>query len=111
MSTEPASYSSTAPLVLKLSTPLKTHRGEVRELELKPVTARAFTQFGTPFRDYTSGPRDNRESRTEFVWPAVLGFAAMATGIDEVTLSGIGADDMFPLANKIVELITRSPNE
>ena len=111
MTTETAAFDPMAPIVLKLSTPIKTHKGEVRELELKPVTARAFTTYGNPFREYTTGRGDTRETRMEFVWPAVMGFAQMATGVDMPTLEGISANDMYPLANKVLELIMRSPND
>ena len=110
MNNEAVAQITGEPVRLKLSSPLRSHKGDQHELELRPILARAFSTHGTPFREYSTGPRENRESRFEFVWPAVFGFASMATGFSVVELEGISAADMIPLGYKVVELITQSPN-
>jgi|APCry1669193181_1035450.scaffolds.fasta_scaffold247236_2 hypothetical protein len=82
----------------KLSTPLKTHSGEISEIVLKEPTAKAFLEHGEPF---TMKPQYNGEGAHEgslFVFDnnkAMMGFLSEMTvpRIDDIILSGMSASD------------------
>ncbi len=76
----------------KLSKPLRTHKGEVSTLTLKEPTARSFVTRGEPFK-----VKINAEGNAEFDFnsKATMGFLSDMTGIDELLLESLSAQDFW----------------
>lgn len=99
----------TEPVKFKLTTPIKTHSGELTKLELKMPTMRTFVKHGSFFSTIESGPPNAREMRQDFDFEAVKGFLADATGHDAIVLDSIAANDVMPLAYALLAMIGTRP--
>lgn len=86
---------------VSLSKTLKTHKGDVRSIELKEPTARSFVNRGEPFKVRVADGKvsfdyDNR---------AMIGFLSDMTGHDEIILETLPARDYVDLRNAATSLI------
>lgn len=76
-------------ITVKLSEPLMTHKGEVRELDLKEPKGRSFVAHGEPFSVHPKGESVNVEYNNE----SMMKFLADMCGIDSVILGNMTASD------------------
>ena len=88
-----------------LSTPIKTHNGDVSTIVLKEPKARSFFEHGEPFkmRVINEGERD----RVEFDYnhKILAKFLTDMCGIDDMLLGGMSASDYFLVRNAATNLI------
>jgi tail assembly chaperone E/41/14-like protein len=92
--------------IFKLSSPIKTHNGEVSEVKLKEPTARSFFSHGEPFKVKVLSD-DKGESLVDFDFNnAVFAkFLADMTGLDDIVLSSLRAVDYVQLRTRASHMI------
>lgn len=81
-----------------LSRPLKTHDGEVTTLTLQEPTARAFVEYGEPFKLQSLDDVNSEKNRLIFVFDNNRAFMRFLTDmvtpkVDDLILSSISASD------------------
>ncbi|QCK87245.1 hypothetical protein E8L99_16515 [Phreatobacter aquaticus] len=83
------------PVTYKLSEPLQTHKGEIRELVFKAPRARAFLDYGTPLVTTFTENRDGTVSyRNSFDYACCFKFMAEMSGVDQSDLEMMAAADL-----------------
>jgi len=89
---------------LKLSSPLKTHDGEVTELKLKEPKARLAVKYADPFQ---IRPMKDRDDQLEYIFnnAAVSQYASEMSGLDELILAELSVGDFYLLRQKIANII------
>jgi hypothetical protein len=87
---------------LKLAKPLVTHKGEISVLKFREPTARSFVKRGEPFKI-----RLNAEGAAEFDFDSknTLGFISDMTGIDELILEGLSAQDFWRARQQVAAIM------
>ena len=90
-----------------LSSPLKTHDGEINELKLKYPKARAFIRVGVPFTNIVERTEDGA-TRTSLNFDAkkMMAFVADMSGVDDVILSNMEGQDVMPLFYTLTAMLS-----
>jgi hypothetical protein len=87
-------------ITVKLSEPIQTHKGELRELELRAPKAGTFITHGEPFKTRFS----NGNLEFDFDSKACMGFIADMSGHDEIILRSLEAKDFIDARTALVTL-------
>ena len=90
-----------------LTTPLKTHDGEVTELKLRYPKARAFIRIGVPFTNVVERTEDGA-TRTSLNFDAkkMMSFVADMSGVDDIVLGNIEGEDVMPLFYTLTAMLS-----
>ena len=88
-------------LKVPLSGKLLTHKGLVKELELKAPKARAFAKFGEPFK--VRHVKDSVE--IDYSNDSMLNFLADMSGVDIILLGDLDASDYRNVRDQATPLI------
>lgn len=86
------------PATVKLSKPLKTHKGDVMELELRDLTAADAVEMRVPPLNLISsrtgiGAQSTNESRFEVRYDIAMGYVSRLSGIDTILLGTLPLKD------------------
>lgn len=92
--------------IFKLSSPLKTHDGEVTELKLKTPRAGLLTKHDDPFKLQPIKDGDGYEY--VFNNRSMMQFASEMTGIDDLILEDMSVSDFWRLRNEIAGIIVKT---
>jgi hypothetical protein len=90
----------------KLSSPLKTHDGEVTELKLKTPRAGLLTKYDDPFKIQPLKDGDGYEY--VFNNKSMMQFASEMTGIDDLILEDMSVSDFWKLRSEIARVIVNT---
>ena len=90
-----------------LTTPLKTHDGELHELKLKYPKARTFIRVGVPFVNVVERT-DDGATRTSLNFDAkkMMAFIADMSGVDDIVLGGMEGEDVMPLFYTLTAMLS-----
>ena len=91
--------------VVKLTTPINTHNGEVSEITLKEPRARSFFTHGEGFKMRVVSEGDKDRIEIDYNHSVFAKFLSDMSGIDEGLLGNITASDYFTLRNAATNLI------
>ncbi len=86
---------------VELSRPIMSHKGHLNKLELKEPTAGTFVRNGQPFKVRVK----NGDFEIDYEDKATMGFLVECTGLDEVTLSALGARDYMKARTTLAQLV------
>jgi hypothetical protein len=89
-----------------LTSPIRTHNGEVSSLKLKSPTVETFETAGIPYvrvRKVDDNSRDVAEFR--FDPRIMIAFVSAMTGIDSISLEEIDGRDVLPLFFEVVHAL------
>ena len=90
----------------KLTSPLKTHKGEIAELTLKSPKGRTFLNNAAPYEfcyDAQGG------YRTTYNTKAMFAFLSDMSGLDTIILEEIDGCDVFPLFAVVMTELNSRP--
>jgi hypothetical protein len=88
---------------IPLSSPLKSHDGEITKLELRDMTASDIVLARVaPYRIVESKNEDERH--TEYRFDIVMQLASRLSGIDDLVLGGLKAKDFHAVTLAVVQL-------
>lgn len=93
------------PITFTLSTPLTTHSGPIKELNLKYPTARAFMRYGVPYASVIERGEDSVKEEFRFHAKQMFQFVSDMTGIDDLTLGNVAAQDVMPLFYTVLGML------
>lgn len=97
---------------IKLTSPIKSHRGDLSEITLNPVKVSSFIRHGDPVELVT---KDGNVVATFPNQKATLGFLADSTGLDELTLECLSSTDYLVIRMELAYMLygftgaTKSP--
>ena len=94
-----------ADTIVTLTTPIKTHDGEVTTLKLREPKARSFFEHGEPFKMRVISEGDKDRVEFDYNHKILAKFLSDMTGIDDITLGSVTASDYFLLRNAATNLI------
>lgn len=101
-------------LTVKLSRPITTHEGEVKELVLKEPSGRLVLKHGLPWKTiFMGGGGDQGEDtkfEVEFVPSKMVVFLEEMSGVDRETLGEISARDMNALFLAVLTMLQSAGN-
>lgn len=86
---------------VELSRPIMSHKGQIKTLELKEPTAGTFVRHGQPFKVRVK----NGDFELDFEDKSTMGFLVECTGLDEPTLSALGARDYMKARTALAQLV------
>lgn len=90
----------------KLSSPLKTHDGEVTELKLKEPRAGLMVKYNDPFQ--VKPVKDGDGFEYVFDNKAIMQFASAMSGVDDLILSDLSVSDFMRLRGEIASIILQT---
>ena len=93
--------------IFALTTPLKTHDGEINELKLKYPRARSFIRIGVPFTNVVERT-DDGATRTSLNFDAkrMMNFVADMSGVDDIVLGNMEGEDVMPLFYTLTAMLS-----
>ena len=94
------------PVIFKLSKPLNTHSGTVSELTLKYPTARSFIKYGVPYASVVERTEESTKEEFRFNAKPMFQFVADMSGLDDIVLSSVAAQDVMPLFYTVLGMLS-----
>lgn len=94
---------------LSLSTPLKTHDGELSVLTLREPNAGAFIDYGEPFKVHARKDDDGEPNGVDIEYNnkvmAKWLLSMIVEKLDEIVLKGLSARDYYQLRGKATDIV------
>ena len=107
---EVSTTSTFEPIKFTLSEKIATHKhGMTDVLTLKMPTARSFITHGQPFTRTVKGKPPHMEVVFNYEIPALMGFLQDMAGLDAITVESVPGNDLFPLFDLIIGIISFRP--